>query len=86
MLGLYGVGALAGLTVGGRNADRAPFTVLLVGMGLFAVVAVVLAVTASSARAAIPLHSIDLPEHMMCGFWGAAGGGWGCMCVPPTRR
>ncbi|MHA5054757.1 Cmx/CmrA family chloramphenicol efflux MFS transporter [Streptomyces sp. SD15] len=55
VLGLYGAGALAGLTVGGRNADRAPFTVLLAGMGSFAVVAVVLAVTASSAWAAIPL-------------------------------
>ncbi|MER5900107.1 MFS transporter [Streptomyces mirabilis] len=55
VLGLYGVGALAGLTIGGRNADRAPFTVLLVGMGSFAAVAVVLAVTANSAWAAIPL-------------------------------
>ncbi|MFE2970200.1 hypothetical protein ACFXKC_42410 [Streptomyces sp. NPDC059340] len=55
MLGLYGVGALAGLTIGGRNADRAPFTVPLAGMGSFAAVAVVLAVTANSAWAAIPL-------------------------------
>ncbi|MGW1753822.1 hypothetical protein [Streptomyces mirabilis] len=55
VLGLYGVGAPAGLTIGGRNADRAPFTVLLVGMSSFAAVAVVLAVTAKSAWAAIPL-------------------------------
>ncbi|MFJ3306714.1 Cmx/CmrA family chloramphenicol efflux MFS transporter [Streptomyces sp. NPDC086549] len=55
VLGLYGVGALAGLTVGGRTADRAPFAVLLVGMSSFAVVAVALAVTGSSAWAAIPL-------------------------------
>ncbi|MFK0297470.1 MFS transporter, partial [Streptomyces sp. NPDC090442] len=36
VLGLYGIGALAGLTVGGRIADRAPFGVLLIGMGAVA--------------------------------------------------
>ncbi|MFF4961100.1 Cmx/CmrA family chloramphenicol efflux MFS transporter [Streptomyces sp. NPDC001222] len=55
VLGIYGVGALAGLTVGGRAADRTPFALLLCGMGSFAVVAAVLAVTAGSVWAAIPL-------------------------------
>ncbi|MER5513719.1 hypothetical protein [Streptomyces sp. NPDC002763] len=34
-LGLYGVGAFIGLTVEGRVADRAPFTLLLVGIAAF---------------------------------------------------
>ncbi|MGW8362589.1 Cmx/CmrA family chloramphenicol efflux MFS transporter [Streptomyces wedmorensis] len=55
VLGLYGVGALAGLTVGGRIADRAPFGALLTGMGTVAVVAAAIAVTAHEATAVIPL-------------------------------
>ncbi|MER5194088.1 Cmx/CmrA family chloramphenicol efflux MFS transporter [Streptomyces sp. NPDC002755] len=55
VLGLYGVGALAGLTVGGRIADRAPSGVLLTGMGTVTVVAVAVAVTAHTPAAVIPL-------------------------------
>lgn len=44
VLGLYGVGAFIGLTIGGRVADRAPFTLLLVGMAAFIVSATALAV------------------------------------------
>ncbi|CAL9676593.1 MFS transporter [Streptomyces sp. enrichment culture] len=55
VLGLYGVGALAGLTVGGRIADRAPLGALLTGMGTAAVVAAAIAVTAQKATAVIPL-------------------------------
>lgn len=54
-LGLYGVGALAGLTVGGRNADRAPFGVLLTGMGTVALVAAAIALTAGIPAVVIPL-------------------------------
>jgi DHA1 family chloramphenicol resistance protein-like MFS transporter len=32
VLALYGVGALTGITIGGRTADRAPFTTLTVGI------------------------------------------------------
>ncbi|MGI5440531.1 Cmx/CmrA family chloramphenicol efflux MFS transporter [Streptomyces shenzhenensis] len=55
VLALYGLGALAGLTVGGRSADRAPFAVLLTGMSTVAVVAVALALTAGTAWAAVGL-------------------------------
>ncbi|MER5227386.1 Cmx/CmrA family chloramphenicol efflux MFS transporter [Streptomyces flaveus] len=55
VLGLYGVGALAGLTVGGRIADRAPFGVLLTGMGTVAVVASAIALAAGSPWAMVPL-------------------------------
>jgi DHA1 family chloramphenicol resistance protein-like MFS transporter len=55
VLGLYGAGALAGLTVGGRIADRAPFGVLLTGMGTVAVVATAIALTADIPSAVIPL-------------------------------
>ncbi|MGW2328493.1 Cmx/CmrA family chloramphenicol efflux MFS transporter [Streptomyces sp. NPDC001700] len=55
VLGLYGVGALAGLTVGGRIADRAPFGVLLTGMSTVAVVAAAIALTADIPAVVIPL-------------------------------
>ncbi|MFM9615688.1 Cmx/CmrA family chloramphenicol efflux MFS transporter [Streptomyces niveiscabiei] len=55
VLGLYGVGALAGLTLGGRLADRAPFAVLLTGMGTVAAVAATLALTAGTPALTIPL-------------------------------
>ncbi|MDF3149438.1 Cmx/CmrA family chloramphenicol efflux MFS transporter, partial [Streptomyces sp. T21Q-yed] len=55
VLALYGVGALAGLTVGGRIADRAPFGVLLTGMATVAVVAAALALTADIPAVVIPL-------------------------------
>jgi len=55
VLGLYGVGALAGLTVGGRIADRAPFGVLLTGMGVVTVVACAIAPAADRPWAMVPL-------------------------------
>jgi DHA1 family chloramphenicol resistance protein-like MFS transporter len=55
VLVLFGVGAFIGLTIGGRVADRAPFALLLIGMGGFAVVAVALAMTAHVAWATIAL-------------------------------
>jgi DHA1 family chloramphenicol resistance protein-like MFS transporter len=55
VLGLYGVGAFIGLTIGGRVADRAPFTLLLVGMAAFIVAATALAVTAHVAWVTIAL-------------------------------
>ncbi|CAM5740261.1 putative Chloramphenicol resistance protein [Streptomyces afghaniensis 772] len=58
VLGLYGVGALVGLTVGGRIADRAPFGVLLTGMGTVAVVAAAIALTADIPGVVIPLAAL----------------------------
>jgi DHA1 family chloramphenicol resistance protein-like MFS transporter len=55
VLGLYGVGALAGLTAGGRIADRAPFGVLLTGMATVTVVAGAIALAAGSPWAMVPL-------------------------------
>ncbi|MGI5430411.1 Cmx/CmrA family chloramphenicol efflux MFS transporter [Streptomyces sp. CA-179760] len=55
VLGLYGVGALAGLTAGGRWADRTPFGVLLSGMGGVVAVATAIALTADTASAVVPL-------------------------------
>ncbi|MFJ1608498.1 Cmx/CmrA family chloramphenicol efflux MFS transporter [Streptomyces sp. NPDC088253] len=55
VLGLYGVGAFIGLTIGGRVADRAPFILLLVGMAAFIVAATALAVTAHVAWVTITL-------------------------------
>ncbi|WP_328513169.1 MFS transporter [Streptomyces mirabilis] len=55
VLGLYGVGAFIGLTIGGRVADRAPFTPLLMGMAAFIVAATALAVTAHVAWGTIAL-------------------------------
>ncbi|WP_405827957.1 Cmx/CmrA family chloramphenicol efflux MFS transporter [Streptomyces sp. NBC_01176] len=55
VLGLYGVGAFLGLTIGGRVADRSPFTLLLVGMAAFIVAASALAVTAQVAWVTITL-------------------------------
>lgn len=55
VLGLYGVGALAGLTIGGRIADRAPFGALLTGMVTVAVVATGISATAYTPAVVIPL-------------------------------
>ncbi|MFD3589476.1 Cmx/CmrA family chloramphenicol efflux MFS transporter [Streptomyces sp. NPDC058683] len=55
VLCVYGVGALIGLTVGGRLADRAPFGLLLTGMGTVTAVAVAMALAAGSLWAMIPL-------------------------------
>ncbi|MGW9132923.1 Cmx/CmrA family chloramphenicol efflux MFS transporter [Streptomyces sp. NPDC055681] len=58
VLGVYGVGALAGLTVGGRTSDRAPFGVLLTGMSTVVVVAAAIALTADTASVLIPLAAL----------------------------
>lgn len=53
VLALYGLGAFAGITVGGRTADRHPFRTLWVGIGGLAIASVVLALTATSPVPAI---------------------------------
>ncbi|MEU4606388.1 Cmx/CmrA family chloramphenicol efflux MFS transporter [Kribbella sp. NPDC023972] len=54
VLALYGVGALAGITVGGRTADARPFATLRIGLtGLIGAFAV-LAVWAGTAWIAVP--------------------------------
>jgi DHA1 family chloramphenicol resistance protein-like MFS transporter len=54
ILALYGVGALAGITAGGRTADARPFATLRIGLtGLIAAFAV-LAVWAGTAWVAVP--------------------------------
>jgi DHA1 family chloramphenicol resistance protein-like MFS transporter len=47
VLTLYGIGALIGITVGGRAADARPFRVLTIGMIGLIIVAAVLALTAT---------------------------------------
>lgn len=54
VLALYGVGALAGITVGGRTADARPFTTLRVGMAGVIAASVVLALSAGTAWIAVP--------------------------------
>lgn len=54
VLAVYGVGALAGITVGGRTADSHPFTTLRIGMTGLIAAAVVLAVWTESAWIAVP--------------------------------
>ncbi|MGC4936382.1 Cmx/CmrA family chloramphenicol efflux MFS transporter [Kribbella sp. DT2] len=44
VLALYGVGALVGITIGGRVADQRPFSTLFVGLAAVVVLSVVLAV------------------------------------------
>ncbi|MEV6287157.1 Cmx/CmrA family chloramphenicol efflux MFS transporter [Kribbella sp. NPDC051770] len=44
VLALYGVGALVGITIGGRNADRRPFGTLVAGLVGVVVLSVVLAI------------------------------------------
>ncbi|MFD5952083.1 MFS transporter [Streptomyces collinus] len=58
VLRLYGVGALAGLTVGGRIADRAPFGVLRTGMGTVAGAAAAIATTAQTPAVVITLAAL----------------------------
>jgi DHA1 family chloramphenicol resistance protein-like MFS transporter len=53
VLALYGVGALAGITIGGRTADSRPFTTLRVGTTGLIVAAVVLAVWTGTAWVAV---------------------------------
>ncbi|WP_256256821.1 Cmx/CmrA family chloramphenicol efflux MFS transporter [Nonomuraea pusilla] len=55
VLGLYGVGALAGITVGGRVADARPFPLLYAGVAGLVVTSAALALTAGVAAAAVPL-------------------------------
>jgi MFS transporter, DHA1 family, chloramphenicol resistance protein len=53
VLGLYGLGALAGIAVGGRTADRHPFRTLYTGAAGLVVASVVLATTAGQPTTAI---------------------------------
>ncbi|MFD7136450.1 MFS transporter [Streptomyces sp. NPDC059894] len=55
LLALYGLGALGGLMAGGRTADRAPFTTLLVGTGGVAVASVLVTLAAGSVGAMVAL-------------------------------
>ncbi|MDX2967853.1 MFS transporter [Kribbella solani] len=54
VLALYGVGALAGTTVGGRTADRRPFGVLAVSLSGLGAAALVLGLGAGTPWIAIP--------------------------------
>lgn len=49
---LYGVGAIAGIAIGGRTADRSPLRTLAIGFGGLLVVSLLLA---ASARHAVPV-------------------------------
>lgn len=53
VLALYGVGALAGITIGGRTADARPFTILRVGLTGVIAACVVLAVWTGTAWVAV---------------------------------
>ncbi|TYB68581.1 MFS transporter [Nonomuraea sp. PA05] len=55
VLGLYGVGALIGITAGGRIADARPYPLLFAGVTGLVVTSAALAVSASVALLAIPL-------------------------------
>jgi DHA1 family chloramphenicol resistance protein-like MFS transporter len=54
VLALYGLGALIGITLGGRTADRRPFTTLTVGLTGVVAAAVVLAFTTGTPWLAVP--------------------------------
>jgi DHA1 family chloramphenicol resistance protein-like MFS transporter len=51
---LYGVGALAGITIGGRTADARPFTTLRIGLAGVIAASVVLALWTGTAWVAVP--------------------------------
>ncbi|WP_067817648.1 Cmx/CmrA family chloramphenicol efflux MFS transporter [Actinomadura kijaniata] len=51
----YGLGTFAGITVGGRTADRRPFATLLTGAGALVVLSAAIALTAGTALAVVPL-------------------------------
>jgi DHA1 family chloramphenicol resistance protein-like MFS transporter len=53
VLALYGVGALVGITIGGRTADQRPFGTLFVGLAGVVVLSVVLAVWTSQPVVAV---------------------------------
>ncbi|AQZ60356.1 unnamed protein product [[Actinomadura] parvosata subsp. kistnae] len=55
VLGLYGVGALIGITVGGRIADARPYPLLYAGVTGLVLTSAALAASASVALLAIPL-------------------------------
>ncbi|MEV0387225.1 Cmx/CmrA family chloramphenicol efflux MFS transporter [Nonomuraea sp. NPDC050643] len=55
VLALYGVGALIGITIGGRIADARPFAVLAVGVTGLVLTSAALAVSATVALLAVPL-------------------------------
>jgi DHA1 family chloramphenicol resistance protein-like MFS transporter len=55
VLALYGVGALIGITVGGRTSDAHPFRTLYTGLASLVAVSVALALTASAPIPAIAL-------------------------------
>jgi DHA1 family chloramphenicol resistance protein-like MFS transporter len=55
VLGLFGIGALAGTAAGGRFADAHPFGVLLGGISASTVLLIALALTASHPTVVIPL-------------------------------
>ncbi|NJP89254.1 MFS transporter [Nonomuraea sp. FMUSA5-5] len=55
VLGLYGVGALIGITVGGRIADARPYQLLYAGVTGLVLTSAALAASASVALLAIPL-------------------------------
>jgi len=54
VLALYGLGALAGITVGGRTADARPFTTLRIGLAGLITAAAVLALWTGTAWVAVP--------------------------------
>ncbi|GAA1162247.1 MFS transporter [Kribbella jejuensis] len=54
ILALYGVGALLGITVSGRTADRRPFRTLVISLGGVVAAAVVLALATSTPWLAVP--------------------------------
>ncbi|GAA2204312.1 MFS transporter [Nonomuraea monospora] len=55
VLGLYGVGALIGITIGGRIADARPYPLLFAGVTGLVVTSAALAASASVALLAVPL-------------------------------
>ncbi|MEV6339843.1 Cmx/CmrA family chloramphenicol efflux MFS transporter [Nocardia vinacea] len=55
VLTLYGIGALIGITVGGRAADAHPFRVLTIGMIGLTIISAVLALTATMAAPVVIL-------------------------------
>jgi DHA1 family chloramphenicol resistance protein-like MFS transporter len=55
ILALFGIGALIGLSIGGRISDRRPFHALLIGAAGIAICSVLLAVLAERGEVVIPL-------------------------------
>lgn len=54
ILALYGVGALAGITISGRTADQRPFSTLLISLAGVIAAAIVLALATGTPWLAIP--------------------------------